>query len=98
MWAYSSHYCYCGEGDAEHVSYDSGIVGVFSQDCRSRADDEDIHRAAVKYVGVLEGIYVVHYGRFIKCVMKGLWIPSNLEGFPIVKVDPYGFWLVRHAV
>jgi hypothetical protein len=91
MWAYSSHYCYCGEGDAEHVSYDSGIVGVFSQDCRSRADDE-------KYVGVLEGIYVVHYGRFIKCVMKGLWIPSNLEGFPIVKVDPYGFWLVRHAV
>jgi hypothetical protein len=30
--------------------------------------------------------------------MKGSWIPPNLEGMPTMKVDPYGFWLVRHAV
>jgi hypothetical protein len=30
MWAYSSHYRCSGENDTKHVSYDSGIAGIFN--------------------------------------------------------------------
>ena len=42
MWAYSSHYQCCVDNDEDHVSYDSSIAGIFTQDCCSRADDENI--------------------------------------------------------
>jgi hypothetical protein len=95
MWAFGNH---LRVANAKHhlLIVDSGVVTTFEQECHSRSNDRKLVLASLEYVGWIEEILELDYGRFQTIVLLCNWVVANYFGFvTIVKQNEYGFTLVN---
>ena len=95
MYAYGNHFRVDDERGTSHVLFDSGVVAIITQECRSlRADQSPIH-ASLQYVDVIKDIFRVDYGHIFFNVIRCSWIKPNMDGNATVREDEHGFWSVK---
>lgn len=88
MWAYGNHYRVENERDnLGFVTQDYGIASIFGA--------EEGRSAGVSMVGVLKEIIVVRYSAQRRVVFRGSWIRNDPGPRSSMKVDQYGFTVVR---
>lgn len=95
MWAYGFHYRVDEEIGPNHVTNDSGVAAIITQECRSSLADRRPVEADLLYVGIIKEILQVEYGHILWTTMKCSWIRPQLEGIRTIKRDEHGFWLVK---
>ena len=91
MWAYGNHF---RVQSAEHhlTTMDCGVAATFDQWCVSGPNDQNPVFAPVEYVGKVEEILDIDYGRFRTTVMLCNWVQATCH---TMKRDAYGFTLVN---
>ena len=97
MWAYGFHFRTDAEDGARHVSFDSGVAAIITQECRSSRADRHPVEAALNYLGVINDILHVDYGMHQFVLLKCSWIRPDLEGAPTIRRDVHGFWSVKYG-
>ena len=63
MYAYSNHIRVQG-AEVDLCTYDSGIAATFQQSCCASSSDQNMRIANLEYVGWVEEILSVDYGKF----------------------------------
>ena len=63
MYAYGNHIIVCG-AVADLSTCDSGVAATFLQSCRSSSSDKNMRTVNLEYVGWMEEIISVDYGKF----------------------------------
>jgi hypothetical protein len=63
MYAYGNHIC-VRRAEVDLTTCDSGVAATFSQSCRASRKDQNHRLANVEYVGWVEEIIGVDYGKF----------------------------------
>jgi hypothetical protein len=75
---------------------DSGVAATFLQSCRSSSSDRNMRIANLEYVGWVDEIISVDYGKFEVVVLYCTWAQANKRGArATMKCDEYGFTLFR---
>ena len=78
------------------ITVDSGVVATFFQHCRSSVHANSLKAANLEYVGWVEELLAVDYGRYDLVVLYCNWVMANTVGHnAIMKRDDYGFSLVN---
>ena len=78
------------------ITVDSSVVATFFQHCRSSVHANSLKAANLEYVGWVEEILAVDYGRYDLVVLYCNWVMTNTVGHnAIMKRDDYGFSLVN---
>ena len=95
MYAFGNHIrVHSVEGTLTIV--DSGVAATFSQNCRSSVHAKNLKAANLEYVGWLEEILAMDYGRYELVVLYCNWVMVNMVGHnATMKRDDYGFSLVN---
>jgi hypothetical protein len=95
MYAFENHLRVASE--KSHLStFDSRVIATFEQECRSHSNDRNPFMASLEYVGWIEEILELDYGRFQTIVLLCNWVVANYEGSSaIVKCDEYGFTMIN---
>lgn len=95
MYAFGNHIrVHSAEGNLTTV--DSGVAATFSQHCRSSVHAKNLKAANLEYVGWVEEILAVDYGRYELVVLYCNWVMANMVGqHATMKRDDYGFSLVN---
>ena len=95
MYAYDNHFRVDDERGTSHVSFDSGVATIITQECRSsRVDQSPIH-ASLQYVGVIKDIFRVDYRHIFFNVFRCSWIKPNMDGNATIREDEHGFWSIK---
>jgi hypothetical protein len=95
MYAYGNH-IRVRSAEGELTTSDSGVAATFSQACRSNRKDRNHTVANVEYVGWVEEIIGVDYGKFELLLLYCKWVQATWNGpRATMKRDEYGFTLVR---
>ena len=95
MYAYGNHIRVRG-AEADLSTCDSGVAGTFLQSCRSSSSDKNMRTAPLEYVGWVEEIISVDYGKFEVVVLYCTWARANRSGArATMKSDEYGFTLFK---
>ena len=63
MWAYGNHFR-VKSAETNLTTIDCGVAASFEQECRSGPQDQNTIMAQVEYVGWVEEILDLDYGRF----------------------------------
>ncbi len=95
MWAFGNHLRFA---NAKHhlLTTNFGVAITFEQECCSCSNDRDPVLASLEYVGWIEEILELDYGRFQTIVLLCNRVVANYFGFvAIVKQNEYGFTLVN---
>ena len=75
---------------------DFGVAATFSQHCQSSAHAKNLKAANMEYVGWVEEILAMDYGRYELVVLYYNWVMANMVGHNVtMKRDEYGFSLVN---
>ena len=75
---------------------DYGVAATFSQNCRSSVRVKNVKAANLEYVGWVEEILAVDYGRYELVVLYCNLVMANIVGHNVtMKRDEYGFSLVN---
>ena len=95
MYAYGNHFKVDDERRTSHVSFDSGVAAIITQECRSsRADQSPVH-ASLQYVGVIKDIFRVDYEHIFFNLFRCSWIKPNMDGNATIREDEHGFWSTK---
>ena len=95
MWAYGNHFR-VKSAERNLTTIDCGVVATFEQECRSGPQDQNTIMAQVEYVGWVEEILELDYGRFQVIVFLCNWVKAISQGpGTTMKRDEYGFTLVN---
>jgi hypothetical protein len=95
MYAYGNHIRVRG-AEMDLATCDSGVAATFSQSCRASRKDQNHRLANVEYVGWVEEIIGVDYGKFELLVLYCKWVQATWIGpRATMKKDEYGFTLVK---
>ena len=95
MYAFGNHIrVHSAEGTLTTV--DSGVAVIFSPNCQSSVHAKNLKAANLEYVGWVEEILAVDYGRYELVVLYCNWVMANMVGHNVImKRDDYGFNLVN---
>ena len=95
MYAFGNHIrVFSAEGTL--TTADFGVAATFSQNCRSSVRAKNLKVANLEYVGWVEEILAVDYGRYELVVLYCNWVMANMVGHnATMKRDEYGFSLVN---
>ena len=75
---------------------DCGVDTTFSQNCRSCVHAKNMKASNLKYVGWVEEILAIDYGRYKLVVLYCNWVMANMVGHNVtMKRDEYRFSLVN---
>ena len=77
------------------VSFDSGVVAIITQECRSSWTDQSPVHASLQYVGVIKDIFRVDYGHIFFNIFRCPWMKPNMDGNATIREDEHGFWSVK---
>ena len=95
MYAYGNHIRVHG-GEVDLSTCDSGVVTTFLQSCRSSSSDKNTRTTNLEYVGWVEEIISMDYGKFEVVVLYCTWAQTNRSGArATIKCDEYGFTLFK---
>ena len=95
MHAYGNHIRVRG-AEVDLSTSDSGVATTFSQACHASRKDRNHTVANVEYVGWVEEIIGVDYGKFELLVLYCKWVQATWSGpRATMKRDEYGFTLVK---
>ena len=95
MYAYGNH-IRVRSAEVELSTSDSGVAATFSQVCRASRKDRNHTVANVEYVGWVEEIIGVDYGKFELLLLYCKWVQATWSGpRATMKRDKYGFTLVN---
>ena len=95
MWAYGYHLRTDDEQGRAHVSFDSGVAAIITQECRSSRADQHPVEAWLKYVGIIKDIVQLDYGLHKYTVRRCSWVKPNQEGASTMRRDNHGFWSLK---
>jgi hypothetical protein len=74
----------------------SGVATTFEQEGRSHFNDQNHVMASIEYVGWIEKILELDYGKFQTIILLCNWVVANHErSTTTIKHDEYGFTLVN---
>jgi hypothetical protein len=95
IYAYRNHHQVCSvEGPLS--TCDNGVAATFAQSCCTSSSDRNMTTLKLEYIGWMEEIIVVDYGRFELVLLYCSWMQANTEGArATVKRDDYGFTLIK---
>ena len=95
MWAYGNHFR-VKSVERNLTTVDCGVAATFEQECQSGPQDQNTITAQVEYVGWVEEILELDYGRFQVIVFLCNWVKEISHGpGATMKQDDYGFTLVN---
>jgi hypothetical protein len=95
MYAYGNH-IRVRRAEADLNTCDSGIAAMFSQDYRASVTNRNMRSANLEYIGWVEEIIGIDYGKFELLVLYFTWVKANMRGVnATMKHDTYGFTLIR---
>ena len=95
MYAYGNHIRVRG-AEASMSTCGSGVAATFLQSCRSSSSDKNMRTANLEYVGWVDEIISVDYGKYEVVVLYCTWAQANKRGArATMKCDEYGFTLFR---
>jgi hypothetical protein len=95
MYAYGKHICVQG-AKADFSTCNNGVAATFSQSYRVSRKDQNQREENLEYVGWVEEIIGVDYGKFELLLMYCKWVQANWnEAQATMKRDEYGFTLVK---
>ena len=95
MYAYGNH-IRVRSAEVDLSTSDSGVAATFAQACRASRKDRNHTIANVEYVGWVEEIIGVDYGKFELLLLYCKWVQATWNGpRATMKRDEYGFTLVR---
>jgi len=95
MYAYGNHIRVCG-AEVDLSTCDSGVAPTFSQECRASSGDQNMRTANLEYIGWVDEIIGVDYGKFELIVLYCSWVHANMAGArATMKRDDYGFTLIK---
>lgn len=95
MYAYGNHFR-VRSAEANLTTMDCGVAGKFDQECQAGPRDRNTVRAPVEYVGWVEEILELDYGRVQAIVFLCNWVKAISNGTgPTMKKDEYGFTLIN---
>ena len=95
IYAYENHF-WVRSAEMNLSTRDYGVAATFDQGCQSGPNDRNRIRAAMEYIGWIEEILELDYGRFQVLVLLCNWVQaiSNGPGATMQR-DDYGFPLVN---
>ena len=95
MYAYGNHIKVRG-AEADLSTCDSGVATTFLQSYRSSNSDKNMRTAILEYVGWVEEIINVDYGKFEVVVLYCTWARTNRsDACATMKCNEYGFTLFK---
>ena len=95
MLSHGSHYrVEEDEGDARHVTYDSGVAELRAHEGGVASSCEGVE---IIRVGTLQDILVLDYGNTNTVLMVVSWLAKDTELQPRLRRDLHGFWLANMA-
>ena len=95
MYAYGNH-IRVREAEADMSTYDTGVAATFLQSCRASSSDRNMRTTNLEYVGWVDEIISVNYGKFEMVVLYCTWAQTNKRGArATMKCDEYRFTLFR---
>lgn len=95
MYAYGNHVRVRG-AETDMSTCDSGVSATFLQSCRASSSDRNMRTVSLEYVGWVDEIISVDYGKFEVVVLYCTWAQANKRGArATMKCDEYGFTLFR---
>ena len=95
MYAYGNH-IRVRSAEVDMSTCDSGVAATFLQSCRSSSSDRNMRTANLEYVGWVDEIISVDYGKFEVVVLYCTWAQANKRGArATMKCDEYGFTLFK---
>jgi hypothetical protein len=95
MWAFENH-VRMASAKNHLLIVDFGVAATFEQECCSHSKSWNQMLAFIEYVGWIEKIFELDYGRFQTIVLFCNWVVANYFGsIATVKWDEYGFTLVN---
>ena len=97
MYAYGNHFRVDDERGTSHVSFDSGVAAIITQECRSSWIDQSPLHASLQYVGVIKDIFRVDYGHIFFNVFRCSWIKPNMGGNASIREDKHGLLVKFNA-
>ena len=97
MYAYGNHIRVRG-AEVDLSTCDSGVAATFSQACRASSGDRNMRTANLEYIGWVDEIIGMDYGKFEVIVLYCTWVQANMRGArATVKHDEYGFTLIKSS-
>jgi hypothetical protein len=91
MYVYGNH-IWVRSAEVNLNTYDSSVVATFSQSCRMSSSDRNLSTTHLEYIGWVEEIIAMDYGKFELYVLYCSWVQVNLVGaWATIKRDDYGF-------
>jgi hypothetical protein len=95
MYAFGNH-IRVRSAEGTLTTCDCGVAATFSQNCRSSVRAKTMKAVNLEYVGWVEEILAVDYGRYELVVLYCNWVMANMVGHnATMKRDEYGFSLVN---
>jgi uncharacterized protein YacL (UPF0231 family) len=95
MYAYGNHIRVRG-AEADMATCDSAVAATFLQSCRASSHDRNVRTTNLEYVGWVDEILSVDYGKFEVVLLYCTWAQANRRGArATMKTDEYGFSLFR---
>ena len=79
MYAYGNHIRIRGV-EVDLSTCDSGVAATFLQSCWSSSNDKNTRTTNLEYVGWVEEIISVDYGKFEVVVLYCTWAQANRSG------------------
>jgi hypothetical protein len=95
MYAYGNH-IRVRAAEVDLNTCDSGVAATFSQACRASRNDRNMRTANLEYIGWVDEILGVDYGKFELVVLYCSWVQANVFGArATMKRNEYGFTVIK---
>ena len=96
MYAYGYHFRVKKAEQSTNSNCDSGVAAVFRQPCRSGRLDRNIVNEDLQYIGEIQKIVELDYGRHCVVLLVCDWVKANYRGRnATVKKDEWGFTMAN---
>ena len=95
MYVYGNH-IQVRSAEVNLYTCDSGVAATFPQSCQVNLSDRNLSTTHLEYIGWMEEIIAIDYGKFELYVFYCLWIQANTIGAQaIIKRDDYNFTFIK---
>jgi len=96
MYAYGYHFRVKSAEQRSTSTCDSGVAAIFGQACRSGRRDQNVVNGDLEYIGQIQEIIELNYGRHCVVLLVCEWVKANYQGRnATVKKDEWGFTMAN---
>ena len=96
MFAYGYHYRVKSAEQRSTSTCDSGMAAIFHQPCRSGRRDQNVVNEDLEYIGQIQEIVELNYGKHYTVLLICDWVKANYRGrHATVKKDEWGFTMAN---